>query len=361
MPRALHGFFSLFIACVAPASAQFVYLANAGSASVTLYNLDRHSGRLAAAAGSPYPAGVTPVSLAVDPESRLLFAAGMDGLSVMKIQRQSGVPRLLHRSPLNLRIRQVAVHPSGRFLYAMGWLTTGIYAFTINGKSGNLAEVPGSPFTAPGINIAIAPHPSGRFLYGTNVSATEDMGTITTFAVDLSTGALRASSSVNEVRPDNLTMHPSGKFVLLAHNIPGSPASIVSVWAVNPSSGALTRAGGGTLGSPFDAVSSLTVHPGGRYVYFRMSNTVEAMAFDATTGNLTALPGSPFALGPPGFGAAAVTLVDASGKYLYTGGQPVPANQIAGFSVSPFDGALTKLPSSPYYVAGTPVVMISSP
>lgn len=72
----------------------------------------------------------------------------------------------------------------------------------------------------------------------------------------------------------------------------------MSAYAIDPTTGAL----GAVAGSPFAAGAgpySVTVDPGGRFVYAANSNShnVSAYAIDATTGTLGALAGSPFAAG----------------------------------------------------------------
>ena len=50
-----------------PLLAQFAYVANGGSNNVSGYTINPATGALAAISGSPFPAGVNPSSVAVDP------------------------------------------------------------------------------------------------------------------------------------------------------------------------------------------------------------------------------------------------------------------------------------------------------
>src|SRR6185312_15999886 len=90
------------------------------------------------------------------------------------------------------------------------------------------------------------------------------------------------------------------------------------------------------------------------YVANRDSGNITAFLIDPTTGNLGAVPGSPFAVAP---GAATLTnpqavVMTPAGNFLYTAN---PAQgTIAGFVVNS-DGSLTAVAGSPFTVgtAGT--------
>jgi 6-phosphogluconolactonase (cycloisomerase 2 family) len=114
----------------------------------------------------------------------------------------------------------VAVDPSNRFVYAAGINGTGVYGYTINGTTGALTLIVGSPFT-------------------TDVTA-----------------------------PDSVTVDPTGRFVMVAEACCSNRAGI-TVFNINPVNGKLTV----VAGSPFlppvgtSEPSWVTVDPTGRYVY----------------------------------------------------------------------------------------------
>ncbi len=93
--------------------AGFAYVANCGIAcgvnfgpagNVSGYRINRTTGGLEPAAGSPFPAELTPISVTVD--------------------------------------------PTGQFAYVANFIPNNVSAYRINGTTGALTRVPGSPFRA---------------------------------------------------------------------------------------------------------------------------------------------------------------------------------------------------------------------
>jgi 6-phosphogluconolactonase (cycloisomerase 2 family) len=141
----------------------------------------------------------------------------------------------------------LAVHPSGNFLYATsGMAANGILGWSIDGTTGRLAVLPGSPFQ---LGVAIyggAFDPSGKFLY-----ASASAGGILGFSVDANSGALTpiagspfASSSVL----GGPTIEPSGRFLFA---VDGKNSAIVG-FSIDSATGALAP-----LGSP----TAVSAHP----------------------------------------------------------------------------------------------------
>jgi len=68
-------------------------------------------------------------------------------------------------------------------------------------------------------------------------------------------------------------------------------------------------------------------------------------SIDAASGALTAMPGSPFAIG----GVPNSVAIDASGKFLMVSIFPLGGgSHLAVFSIDPGTGALTSVPGSPF-------------
>jgi hypothetical protein len=115
----------------------------------------------------------------------------------------------------------------------------------------------------------------------------------------------------------------------------------VRTWSINANTGSLTR---GPDGSPcFAAEISFT--PTGKYAYISGSDYsgrlgIYASQISADTGNLTDVPGSPFAVGCT-FGAMEPT----QGKFLFCPlAQSSVASQIATLAVDAATGALSPMP-----------------
>ena len=131
-----------------PLRAQFAYVANFNSNNVSAYTIDPSTGALTAIAGSPFPAGSFPHS--------------------------------------------VAVYPSGKFVYVVNEGATNISGYTINPSTGALTTIVGSPFTTGGDPRSMAVDPSGKFAYVANYGS----NTVSAYAIDATTGALTAIGSV---------------------------------------------------------------------------------------------------------------------------------------------------------------------
>jgi 6-phosphogluconolactonase len=110
----------------------------------------------------------------------------------------------------------------------------GIYLFDFNPATGVLSNrtlAGGTPSPS-----WIALHPSKRFLYAVNEL---EKGTVTAFAVDPATAALRFINTVSShgAAPCHLSFDPSGKFALVANYVSGT----IAVLPIQPS-GALGEA-----------------------------------------------------------------------------------------------------------------------
>jgi 6-phosphogluconolactonase len=143
--------------------------------------------------------------------------------------------------------RAIAVDPFGKFVYTANGMTDDVSAFSITPGASTLTLVPGSPFTAgPNANpVSLAMDPLGRFVYVQNVDVN-----IVGFSIDSSTGALAMLSGPPLIVPAAVippAIDPSGKFLyFVSQNMNGNGLSL-SGFAIGASTGALTP----LSGSPF--------------------------------------------------------------------------------------------------------------
>ena len=176
-----------------------------------------------------------------------------------------------------------------------------ISAYTVNSATGAITEIAGSPFSTLETNAGVQ--------LGTN----------------------------------SVVVDPSARF-LYAANI---QSDSVSVYSINPVSGALTQ----IAGSPFatgDGPYEITIDPSGRYAYVVTINddSITGYSIDPSSGALTELASSPIA-----GGNAPISLdVDPSGRFLYTANASLTSNSywVSGYAIDPNTGALTELTGSPY-------------
>jgi 6-phosphogluconolactonase len=142
--------------------------------------VDSATGALSGVPGSPFPADQAPFFVRVHPSGQFLYTENIDatGSGGVTLQSLSGfsvdstgalapVPGSPFTPPVSSTISGLAIHPSGKFLYApSGSTQNGIMAWSIDTTTGGLTALAGSPYDAG--NLAFGPpafDPSGKFLY----------------------------------------------------------------------------------------------------------------------------------------------------------------------------------------------------
>jgi 6-phosphogluconolactonase len=147
--------------------------------------------------------------------------------------------------------RHIAFFPDGRFLYVTNELDATVTAFAYDAASGTISEeiqtvstVP-EDFTDPKSTAEIAVHPSGRFLYVSNRGAEGAVSPVASsiagFTIDEASGELTPIEHTSEGIdvPRNFTIDPSGTW-LYACNQQGD--SIVQ-FAIDQTTGQLSATG----------------------------------------------------------------------------------------------------------------------
>ena len=137
-----------------PASlrAEFVYVANAGSNNVSAYRI-AENGALTPVAGSPFPAGSDPRSLAVDLFGLFVYVANAasNNVSAYSIGPNGALtPVAGSPFPAGSDPRSLAVDLLGRFVYVANGHQFNVSAYRI-AENGVLTPVAGSPFGSTGI------------------------------------------------------------------------------------------------------------------------------------------------------------------------------------------------------------------
>ena len=278
----------------------------------------------------------------------------------------------------------MAATPSGKFVYAPNSTDSTISAYSLDGTSGALTQIAGSPFTTGPYPFGVVISPYGKFLYTANISG----NTISAFSIDGATGTLTPLSGSPFAAgpyPQDLAFSPSGKFLYVSNSsggtcfrlransdgsltqvgplyaaglypaalavspsgflyVPNANSSTISVYSINAATGALTP----ISGSPFPGPGQPTqaaVAPSGQILYVSggNSNDIAAYRINRTTGALTPISGSPF----PGGGTDLFSVaISSSDQFLYTADEN--SFQISGYSINATTGALTPLAGSPF-------------
>jgi 6-phosphogluconolactonase len=203
----------------------------------------------------------------------------------------------------------IASDLGGYRLYVANQGSEDLDAYFIDRDTGNLTEVPGSPFALGADGIRVVVHPSGDFVYATSASPYPD-SYVNAFKVQ-SNGSLTpvygSPYALNSGTTGALAMDPSGTYLYTYTNISGSAASVAG-YAVDETSGALTPIPGSPFPDPTypgctqfctDGASDLAVDPTGNYLYGAegAEDALSGFKIDRATGTLTPLPGSPYAEG----------------------------------------------------------------
>jgi 6-phosphogluconolactonase len=315
--------------------AQFVYVSNNGTpfntpGDVSAFTINSSTGALTPVPGSPFPAGLEPVFVAVDPSGKFAYVAG----------------NIVGPSPGN------------------------VSAFTINSSTGTLTAVAGSPFPAGAgpTSMAVDPIVSPADLDSTFIYVVNNQdNTISGYVIDPTNGALITVGGspflVGFLNfPLFMAIHPSGKFAYVTVSTPGFPSNgNISVYTIGD---------GGNLqpipGSPFPAVPGpIAVDPSGKFAYvptgvglLAVPGSIQGFTIDSTSGEPTPFPGSPVPTGPNPTAIA----IDPSGKFVYvvSDNYPLPSN-VQGYTINSSTGALTPVPGSPFPAGLEPVFVAVDP
>jgi 6-phosphogluconolactonase (cycloisomerase 2 family) len=290
-----------------PTGGSFVYVINNASFDLDAYAVDSTTGDLTLVSGSPYPTGDQPVAVTVDPTGRFVYVVDYNNLpalgfiSAWSIDGATGALTPVPGSPFQTGFlpRAITIDATGHFAYVANSGDDTVSAYTINGITGALAVIPRSPFPAGSRPYSVTA--SGSFLYVANNGSND----VSAYTIDSATGALAAiPGSPFSAGTGPYSVTATGRFVYVAN----LSSSDISAYTIDSVTGALAA----IPGSPFPtdvAPSSVVVDPTGHFAYVANCGTfcssddlydtggVSGYTIDATTGALTAMPGSPFGAG----------------------------------------------------------------
>lgn len=342
---------------------KFAYVANQNSNSVSIYTISGTNGALASTGMAA--AGTQPVSVAVDPSGKFayvtnlcssascsgnVFAYTIDG-STGSLSAVPGSPFAAGNSP-----RSVAVDPSGRFAYVANSLSSDVSAYTIDSATGALIPVAGSPFMAGTTPFSVTVDPSGRFAYVANSGTANASGNVSAYTIDSRTGTLNpipGSPFAAGAFPSSVAVDSTGEFAYVVNECGDVVCSLigsVSAYTIDSSTGTLNP----IPGSPFAtgmSPRSMVVDPWGKFAYVAngSSSDVSAYIIDSSAGALSPITGSPFQAGAGPRSAA----VDPSGKFAYVANQcgdfacTLDGN-VSAYIIDSITGALSPMPGSPF-------------
>ncbi len=232
---------------------------------------------------------------------------------------------------------------SGKFVLVANQGSNSVSVFSVDGGTGLLTEITGSPF-------ATAAGPSGLAMTGTTLFvANQGAGTVSVYTIDPASGSLTQATGspfAAGTHPTALDVDPSGKFLYVADQATNS----VLAFAIAGSS--LSAISGSPIAAGTAPVSVRVV---GSSVYVANSGSGNVSAYSiGGSGALTAISGSPFSAGTnPVYIASG-----SSGGLVFVANQG--SNNISVFQVGS-GGALTAVDGSPFAtVVGNPAAIASN-
>jgi 6-phosphogluconolactonase len=281
---------------------QYVFVGNEGSNDISAFAVNFASGALTAVPGSPFAAGTDPKALALYREpfgihNLYLYVAnaGSDTVSGYYVDTSSGSLGPLSPATMSTgrRPASIAVDSTLGIIYiANNGGSNDISAFWVDGGTGTLTPVAGSPFPAGANPISLALGATGRFLYTANPDATNP--SISGFSIDPASGALSplSGSPFPLAVSHYIAADQTGAYLYVTRG-----ASIVGYGIYEPT-GALTALAGFPVSAGANAYS-ITIDPTNQFLYVTNDGAANVSGFtlDAASGALTSISGSPFPAG----------------------------------------------------------------
>jgi 6-phosphogluconolactonase len=187
-------------------------------------------------------------SIDLSPDERFAFVddLGLDQLLVYKFDKSKGTLKPNSRPFATLDAgagpRHFALHPSGSFAYVISEMASTVTAFSIDLKAGTLnrlqtiSALP-EDFKGENDDAEIAVQPSGKFLYASN----RGHDSITVFAIDPAKGTLTLveHAPTQGKTPRSFEIDPTGT-LLLAEN---QESNNIVIFRIDQNTGKLTATG----------------------------------------------------------------------------------------------------------------------
>jgi 6-phosphogluconolactonase len=277
--------------------------------SAYTYSIDRASGALNLAGTGPLAESFPYITF--DRSGRYLLGASYGGhlVSVNPVGADGRVGAPMQVIPTARNAHAIRTDNTNRFVFVPHLGTDQIFQFLFDEKSGRLtANTPPVVQLKAGTGPRhLIPSPDNRFVYLLN----ELTATVSTLALDSSTGLLKEVSTAGALPPDSKL-------------VPGAP---------RPTAGRDT--------SNDIWASDLHVTPNGRFLYAaeRTSSSIGAFSVDAATGKLTYLGSTPTEKQPRGF------RIDPTGRFMVVSGEK--SDTLSSYAIDPSRGALKPIGKYP--------------
>jgi 6-phosphogluconolactonase len=283
--------------------------------SAYTYGIDRGTGALKLVGTGPLAESFPYITL--DRTGRFLLGAsyGAHLVSVNPVGADGRVGQPLQTIPTARNAHAIRTDSTNRFVFVPHLGTDQVFQFLFDEKSGRLAAN-----TPPLVQLKagtgprhLITSPDNRFVYLLN----ELTATVTTLALDATTGLLTEVASVSALPPDTKL-------------VPGAPR------------GAVGAAGAPPRDTSNDIwASDLHVTPNGKFLYAaeRTSSSIGGFSVDSSTGKLSYLGSTPTEKQPRGFA------IDPSGRFMVVSGEK--SGTLSTYAIDPSSGALKPIGKYP--------------
>jgi 6-phosphogluconolactonase len=316
-----------------------VYVSNAGSSEVYALAMNRASGALDLIEKKAVPGAAkpTPTSLpmATSPDKHLLYAQLRTApypVSTFAIDRTTGKLKYLSTTPLVDQMAYINTDRTGKFLFGASYVGAKLAIYPIDGQG----------YVGPDATQVIDTKPKAHCVIidasNTHVYTPVLGGDIVMeFNFDPKTGKVSPNgpgfvATKPGAGPRHLTFSPSGKFAYLITETTGT----IGTYAIDPTTG-LLKALQFVTTRKYDkqpAASDIHVTPDGKFLYGaeRTTSTLFGYRIDPNKGTLTPIGSFPTEKTPRGFA------IDPRGKYLLSVGMDSAAMTV--FAIDQASGQL---------------------
>ncbi len=320
-----------------PQAASWVYVSNADSQDISVFQLDRAAGQLKPVA--TVPVGGVAMPMVVSRDKKFLYVASRSQpfrVTTFAIDGATGGLSKLGESALADSMANIDLDPTGKWLFAASY---GGNKITVNGvgDDGVVGPVQQLIRTAPHAH-AIHADASGRYVFATSLGGDN----LSSWKFDAATGMLSPNDpplvnvSPAKTGPRHFLWDKAQTHLYLINELDGG----VDVFSYDAARGALDHVQRSTVVPPgFTGkvwAADLQISADGRYLYGseRTSSTLTTFKIDAASGRLQVVGHTATEKTPRSFA------VDSTGRFLIAAGQDSHA-----VSLHPIDSA-TGLPGA---------------
>jgi len=264
-----------------------VYISNSGDDNVTVFNIDRKTGKMQRNVGSPHPMGAGPTRIEIDANGWYVYVLNEkdNTVSIHLMHVDSGELAEAIGSPMDVMsgTNDIALDSIARFSYSINAKQSKISAYRTryaNAPARYEMKTYGSPFTMRGKTGDFVTEPNGRWAIASNT----EQNTLSVYKIIYSNGALfdvPGSPFKAGQQPSSMVVHPLLPYVYVANN----KSKDIDLFAIDNRTGKLSKINSINVGDK--PVQKLHIDPGGRFLFAQVAAKKGLLRFslDPKTGS----------------------------------------------------------------------------